>query len=56
MQELIPEFYDTKQGGDFLLNKHQINFGSKQDGTAVNHVILPPWADGSTDKFIGKLR
>ncbi|XP_029730273.2 protein FAN [Aedes albopictus] len=55
-KELIPEFYDTETKGDFLLNKMKINFGQKFDGTPVNHVSLPKWADGSPEKFVGMLR
>lgn len=55
-KELIPEFYDTKQKGDFLLNSLKINFGTRHDGTSVNHVILPPWANNSPTKFISILR
>ncbi|XP_001651497.2 protein FAN isoform X1 [Aedes aegypti] len=55
-KELIPEFYDTDTKGDFLLNKMKINFGQKFDGTPVNHVVLPKWADGSPEKFVGLLR
>ena len=55
-QELIPEFYDTSQNGDFLLNNMKINFGHRHDGTAVNNVVLPPWAKNSPALFIAKLR
>ena len=41
-KELIPEFYDSN--GEFLQNIHRINFGTRQDGQAVNDVELPPWA------------
>ncbi|XP_062537016.1 protein FAN-like [Armigeres subalbatus] len=55
-KELIPEFYDTDTKGDFLLNTMKINFGQRFDGTLVNHVILPKWADGNPEKFVGLLR
>lgn len=55
LQELVPEFYDTNAKGDFLVNKYQINFGDRHDGTKVNDVALPPWAD-SPEKFVIKLR
>ncbi|EDS28930.1 neutral sphingomyelinase [Culex quinquefasciatus] len=55
-KELIPEFYDTETGGDFLVNKMKINFGARFDGTPVNHVQLPKWAKGSPEKFVGMLR
>jgi len=41
-KELIPEFYESN--GEFLQNVHRINFGTRQDGLAVNDVELPPWA------------
>lgn len=56
MQELIPEFYDTDGAGDFLVNKFKINFGTKHDGQPVNNVVLPPWAKGSPELFVNKLR
>lgn len=55
-QELIPEFYDTSRKGDFLLNSMKINFGKRSDGTPVDHVQLPPWANNSPEKFISILR
>ncbi|XP_055383066.1 protein FAN-like isoform X2 [Condylostylus longicornis] len=55
-KELIPEFYDTNSKGEFLQNTKKINFGCRSDGSAVNDVILPPWADNSPKKFISILR
>lgn len=34
----------------------KINFGKRSDGTPVNDVILPPWAENSPEKFISILR
>ena len=45
-KELVPEFYDTEAGGDFLENLKGIQFGYRHDGTKVNNVALPPWAEG----------
>ena len=42
--QVIPEFYDSD--GQFLENRSNLNLGTKQDGTRVNHVELPPWATG----------
>lgn len=56
LQELIPEFYDPTEDGDFLLNSSRINFGKRHDGTPVNNVILPPWAKNSPEIFISTLR
>ncbi|XP_043276506.1 protein FAN-like isoform X2 [Venturia canescens] len=54
-KELIPEFYDTNNGGDFLVNSYGIDFGYRHDGTKIGDVQLPPWANGPAD-FIKKLR
>lgn len=43
-KELVPEFYDTSQKGDFLRNMYGVNFGYKHDGMRVGDVSLPPWA------------
>lgn len=45
-KELIPEFYDTNNGGDFLVNSYGIDFGYRHDGTKIGDVQLPPWAEG----------
>lgn len=34
----------------------KINFGKRSDGTPVNDVILPPWAENSPEKLISILR
>ena len=48
VKELIPEFYDTslRPVGEFLVNKENLMFGSRQDGTVAGDVVLPPWANG----------
>lgn len=46
-KELIPEFYDTTNSGDFLVNGYGIDYGYRHDGTKVSDVHLPPWAQGS---------
>lgn len=43
-KELVPEFYDTDQSGDFLSNKFAIDFGIRHDGRKVGDVELPQWA------------
>lgn len=45
-KELVPEFYDSSQEGDFLENRFGIHFGYRHDGSRVNDVALPPWASG----------
>ncbi|XP_029048246.1 protein FAN-like isoform X1 [Osmia bicornis bicornis] len=54
-KELIPEFYDTNNGGDFLVNSYGIDFGYRHDGTKIGDVQLPPWANGPAH-FIQVLR
>ncbi|XP_034948322.1 protein FAN-like [Chelonus insularis] len=54
-KELVPEFYDPTNGGDFLTNNFGIDFGYRYDGTKVGDVFLPPWAEGPAD-FVQKLR
>lgn len=44
-KELIPEFYDTNQCCDFLLNKYDIDFGYRYDGRKIDNVELPKWAN-----------
>lgn len=38
------------------MNSMKINFGKRSDGTPVNDVILPPWAENSPERFISTLR
>lgn len=45
-KELIPEFYDISNGGDFLVNSYGIDFGYRHDGTKIGDVQLPLWANG----------
>ncbi|KAG7204147.1 hypothetical protein KM043_001989 [Ampulex compressa] len=54
-KELVPEFYDTSNHGDFLVNSYGIDFGYRYDGTKIGDVKLPPWAEGPAD-FVQKLR
>ncbi|XP_015607510.1 protein FAN [Cephus cinctus] len=54
-KELVPEFYDTNNGGDFLVNTYGIDFGYRHDGRKIGDVQLPPWADGPVD-FVQQLR
>jgi factor associated with neutral sphingomyelinase activation len=46
-KEVIPAFYDTEGGGDFLVNAYGINFGYRHDGTKVRDVQLPHWSTGT---------
>ncbi|XP_076657256.1 protein FAN isoform X1 [Halictus rubicundus] len=54
-KELVPEFYDTNNGGDFLVNSYCIDFGYRHNGTKVGDVQLPQWAKGPAH-FIQVLR
>ncbi|XP_068621017.1 protein FAN-like [Battus philenor] len=54
-KELVPEFYDTSAKGDFLVNKYEIDFGERYDGSKVHDVALPPWAR-TPEEFVSILR
>ncbi|XP_013133994.1 PREDICTED: protein FAN-like [Papilio polytes] len=54
-KELVPEFYDTSDKGDFLVNKFEIDFGERHDGSVVQDVSLPRWAAAPQD-FVSILR
>ncbi|KAK5646659.1 hypothetical protein RI129_005123 [Pyrocoelia pectoralis] len=54
-KELIPEFYNIEQGGEFLVNSMGINLGVRFDGSKVGDVQLPRWAN-SPKHFIKTLR
>lgn len=49
VKELIPEFFYLPA---FLSNSNRFKFGSKQDGTKVDDVVLPTWAHNSARNFI----
>ena len=49
VRELIPEFFYLPE---FLENKNSFDFGTKQNGSTVHHVNLPPWANGDPRRFI----
>ena len=56
LKELIPEFFSSelggRQGGEFLCNHADINFGRRSDGTPVGDVELPPWANDKASEFV----
>ncbi|GAM22164.1 hypothetical protein SAMD00019534_053390, partial [Acytostelium subglobosum LB1] len=52
VKELIPEFYEPSDRGEFLLNCEHLQLGVRQDGKAINDVILPPWAKDPNDFII----
>lgn len=37
---------------EFLLNRHLLPLGSRQNGKVVGDVELPPWAHGSAERFL----
>ena len=49
VRELIPEFFYLP---DFLENQNRFNMGNKQNGEALDDVLLPPWSKGSAAEFI----
>ena len=53
VKELTPEFYSDPT---FLMNSNGFDLGVCASGEVVNDVILPPWADGSPQKFVGLMR
>eukprot|EP01133_Synstelium_polycarpum_P001397 gene1397-1613_t len=55
VKELIPEFYEPSDRGDFLVNQEKLDLGVRQDGKVINDVILPPWAKDPED-FITTMR
>lgn len=65
VKELIPEFFAvepsevpsglvsaTATPGEFLLNFLGLDLGVRQDGARVADVDLPPWACGSSERFV----
>lgn len=55
VKELIPEFYDTSFGDEFLINVRNLPLGNTQLGDRVHDVLLPPWARSAKD-FVRKKR
>lgn len=53
VKELIPEFFYFPE---FLVNQERLAFGECQDGTVVDNVELPPWAQGDSRLFVLKHR
>jgi len=53
VKELIPEFFYLPE---FLQNQNHLDLGIRHDGTRVDDVILPPWANGDPRLFIRKHR
>ncbi|GKY94445.1 hypothetical protein MPSEU_000410300 [Mayamaea pseudoterrestris] len=53
VKELTPEWYCNPA---FLRNVNQFKLGTSQDGDVLGDVALPPWANGSADKFVEVMR
>ena len=49
VKELTPEWFSNPS---FLRNSNNFNFGRMQDGEKVDDVLLPPWCQGSAEKFV----
>lgn len=49
VMELIPEFFYLP---NFLTNSNKFDFGSRQNGTEIGDVELPPWANHDAWEFI----
>ena len=54
VKELIPQFYHPPSAG-FLVNGRGLELGTRQDGTPIGDVTLPPWAANPAD-FVNKCR
>eukprot|EP01119_Soliformovum_irregulare_P006368 TRINITY_DN1829_c0_g1_i4.p1 TRINITY_DN1829_c0_g1~~TRINITY_DN1829_c0_g1_i4.p1 ORF type:complete len:2863 (-),score=933.99 TRINITY_DN1829_c0_g1_i4:39-8627(-) len=46
VKELIPEFFYLPE---FLINMNNFNLGTRQNGTVIGNVTLPPWAKTPED-------
>ena len=53
VKELTPEWYCNPA---FLKNTNNFKLGVSQDGELLGDVILPPWANGSPEKFVEVMR
>ena len=50
LKELVPEFFSCPA---FLRNNAaHLPLGTRQDGTVLGDVVLPPWARGSPEEFV----
>ena len=53
VKELTPEFYCNPT---FLKNVNNFKLGTSQDGDVLGDVALPPWAEGSPERFVEIMR
>uniref|UniRef100_A0A1I7VIR8 WD repeat and FYVE domain-containing protein 3 n=1 Tax=Loa loa TaxID=7209 RepID=A0A1I7VIR8_LOALO len=49
VKELIPEFFSLPE---MFLNSNHFDFGVKQNGVALDDVILPAWVKGDAREFV----
>uniref|UniRef100_A0A914HM60 WD repeat and FYVE domain-containing protein 3 n=1 Tax=Globodera rostochiensis TaxID=31243 RepID=A0A914HM60_GLORO len=49
VKELIPEFFFLPE---MFLNENAFDLGVKQNGTQLDDVLLPPWANGDPHEFV----
>jgi len=49
VKELTPEWFYL---GEMFLNQNDASFGKRQNGTVVDNVILPAWANDSVETFV----
>jgi len=47
--ELVPEWFTC---ADAFRNANRLPLGVRSDGDTVGDVLLPPWADGSAERFV----
>ncbi|KAK8882869.1 hypothetical protein M9Y10_045513 [Tritrichomonas musculus] len=53
LKELIPEFYTMPM---MFENPNNYDFQCRSDGTSLGTVVLPPWTNNSTSKFVWQMR
>ena len=53
VKELVPEFYYLPEA---FMNHNMVSFGTKQDGSNIAHLSLPPWAKECPFTFVYKMR
>lgn len=49
VKELIPEFFSLPE---MFVNSNHFDFGVKQNGVALNDVVLPAWAKDDAREFV----
>ena len=49
LKELVPELFYLPET---FRNRNGLPLGTRQDGTILDDVVLPPWAKGSPEEFV----